>query len=209
MGKYHPHGDSAIYDAMVRMAQPFSMRVKLIDGREISARSMAIRRGDAVHRVRLVRRARCCWPISTRIRSPPAELRRERGEPRVSGEFPNLLINVPAASRSAWRRIFQRTTRPNHRRDPGAHRRAGSPARCIAAHVRADFRPVASSSARRHPQRLRAAARSSRGAHEFEELARPDVDHRHEIPYQVNKSTLIERIANWCAEAGRGHRRPA
>jgi len=32
MGKYHPHGDSAIYDAMVRMAQSFSMRVRLIDG---------------------------------------------------------------------------------------------------------------------------------------------------------------------------------
>ena len=32
MGKYHPHGDAAIYDAMVRMAQPFSMRVPLIDG---------------------------------------------------------------------------------------------------------------------------------------------------------------------------------
>ena len=32
MGKYHPHGDSAIYDAMVRMAQGFSMRVPLIDG---------------------------------------------------------------------------------------------------------------------------------------------------------------------------------
>ena len=32
MGNYHPHGDSAIYDSMVRMAQDFSMRVKLIDG---------------------------------------------------------------------------------------------------------------------------------------------------------------------------------
>ncbi len=32
MGKYHPHGDSAIYDAMVRMAQNWSMRVPLIDG---------------------------------------------------------------------------------------------------------------------------------------------------------------------------------
>ena len=32
MGKYHPHGDSAIYDAMVRMAQYFSMRVPLIEG---------------------------------------------------------------------------------------------------------------------------------------------------------------------------------
>ena len=32
MGKYHPHGDAAIYDAMVRLAQPFAMRVPLIDG---------------------------------------------------------------------------------------------------------------------------------------------------------------------------------
>ena len=32
MGKYHPHGDVAIYDALVRMAQPFSMSLKLLDG---------------------------------------------------------------------------------------------------------------------------------------------------------------------------------
>ncbi len=32
IGKYHPHGDSAFYDTMVRLAQPFSMRVPLIDG---------------------------------------------------------------------------------------------------------------------------------------------------------------------------------
>ena len=32
MGKYHPHGDAAIYESMVRMAQPFSMRLPLIDG---------------------------------------------------------------------------------------------------------------------------------------------------------------------------------
>ncbi|HEY2012689.1 MAG TPA: DNA gyrase subunit A [Bryobacteraceae bacterium] len=32
MGKYHPHGDSAIYDALVRMAQPFSLRYPLVDG---------------------------------------------------------------------------------------------------------------------------------------------------------------------------------
>ena len=32
MGKYHPHGDSAIYDSMVRMAQPFSMRYMMVDG---------------------------------------------------------------------------------------------------------------------------------------------------------------------------------
>ncbi len=32
LGKYHPHGDSAVYDAMVRMAQPFSMRYPMVDG---------------------------------------------------------------------------------------------------------------------------------------------------------------------------------
>ena len=32
IGKYHPHGDSSIYDALVRMAQPFSMRLPLVDG---------------------------------------------------------------------------------------------------------------------------------------------------------------------------------
>ena len=32
MGKYHPHGDSAIYNSMVRMAQDFSMRLELVDG---------------------------------------------------------------------------------------------------------------------------------------------------------------------------------
>ena len=32
LGKYHPHGDQSVYDAMVRMAQDFSMRMPLIDG---------------------------------------------------------------------------------------------------------------------------------------------------------------------------------
>src|SRR5256885_2951656 len=33
MGNYHPHGDSSIYDTLVRMAQPWSMRYPLVDGR--------------------------------------------------------------------------------------------------------------------------------------------------------------------------------
>lgn len=32
IGKYHPHGDASVYDAMVRLAQPFSMRITLVDG---------------------------------------------------------------------------------------------------------------------------------------------------------------------------------
>src|SRR5688572_31929536 len=44
MGQYHPHGDQSIYDALVRMAQDFAMRVMLVDGRGISAPWTAIRR---------------------------------------------------------------------------------------------------------------------------------------------------------------------
>ena len=35
MGKFHPHGDAAIYDSMVRMAQDFALRYPLVDGQEI------------------------------------------------------------------------------------------------------------------------------------------------------------------------------
>ena len=41
MGKYHPHGDSAIYDALVRMAQPFSMSVPLV-GNGLGLREWAV-----------------------------------------------------------------------------------------------------------------------------------------------------------------------
>jgi len=44
IGKYHPHGDSAVYDTIVRMAQDFSLRYPLIDGQGISAPWTAIRR---------------------------------------------------------------------------------------------------------------------------------------------------------------------
>ena len=32
LGKYHPHGDSSVYDAMVRLAQPFAMRYPMVNG---------------------------------------------------------------------------------------------------------------------------------------------------------------------------------
>ena len=51
MGKYHPHGNLAIYDALVRMAQSFSMRVPLIDGQgNFGSVDGDIAGGDALHR---------------------------------------------------------------------------------------------------------------------------------------------------------------
>ena len=52
MGNYHPHGDSAIYDALVRMAQPWSMRYPLVDGQgNFGSPGNDPAAGDAVHRV--------------------------------------------------------------------------------------------------------------------------------------------------------------
>lgn len=55
LGKYHPHGDSACYEAMVLMAQPFSYRYPLVDGQGTGARrTIEIVRGNALHRIPVV-----------------------------------------------------------------------------------------------------------------------------------------------------------
>ena len=48
IGKYHPHGDQAAYDTMVRMAQDFSLRYTLVDGQGNFGRSTAIQRRRCV-----------------------------------------------------------------------------------------------------------------------------------------------------------------
>ena len=44
MGRLHPHGDGAIYDALVRMAQPWSMRLPMVDGHGNFGRPATTRR---------------------------------------------------------------------------------------------------------------------------------------------------------------------
>jgi DNA gyrase subunit A len=65
IGKYHAHGDSAVYDTIVRMAQPFSMRYMLVDGQgnfgSVDGDSPAVRRQNR----QLCRRAsRTCWSMA-------------------------------------------------------------------------------------------------------------------------------------------------
>lgn len=50
LGKYHPHGDTAVYDSMVRMAQDFSLRYLLVDGQELRIGRRRLRRGHEIHR---------------------------------------------------------------------------------------------------------------------------------------------------------------
>ncbi len=96
MGKYHPHGDAAIYDAMVRMAQPFSMRVPLIDGQG----NFGSVDGDnpAAMRYTEVRLARAASLLLDDIDQDTVDFQpnydETEKEPKVlPARFPNLLVN--------------------------------------------------------------------------------------------------------------------
>ena len=97
MGKYHPHGDQAIYDALVRMAQDFSMRLPLIDGQgnfgSVDGDPPAAMRYTEA---RLGQAARWrCSRTSTRTRSISRRtMTATSSEPVVlPARFPNLLVN--------------------------------------------------------------------------------------------------------------------
>ena len=114
MGKYHPHGDSAIYDTLVRMAQDFSMRYPLVDGqgnfgsidddpaaamRYTEARLTRLAHGDAAR------------PRPGHGRLRPQLRRQPPGAARPAGALPEpARQRLPRASRSAWRRTSRRTT---------------------------------------------------------------------------------------------------
>ena len=96
MGKYHPHGDSAIYDAMVRMAQGFSMRVPLVDGQG----NFGSMDGDppAAMRYTEVRLAKAAAALLEGIDEDTVDFSpnydESANEPRVlPAAFPNLLVN--------------------------------------------------------------------------------------------------------------------
>ncbi len=96
MGKYHPHGDQSIYDALVRMAQDFSMRVPLIDGQG----NFGSVDGDSPAQMRYteVRRAKIAHQLSEDIDQDTVEWKdnydSSEKEPVVlPARFPNLLVN--------------------------------------------------------------------------------------------------------------------
>ncbi len=96
MGKYHPHGDQAIYDAMVRMAQGFAMRLPLIDGQG----NFGSVDGDppAAMRYTEVRMARTAHALLEDIDKDTVDFQPNYDdsarEPTVlPAQFPNLLVN--------------------------------------------------------------------------------------------------------------------
>ena len=97
MGTYHPHGDSAIYEALARMVQEFSLRHPLIDGHG-SFGGRGPDDGAAAMRYtecRLAPLALELWPTSTRRPSTwwPTTTARAQEPVVLPGRFPNLLVN--------------------------------------------------------------------------------------------------------------------
>lgn len=96
MGKYHPHGDSAIYDTMVRLAQDFSLRIPLIDGQG----NFGSMDGDeaAAPRYTEARLTQCAHELLEDIDSDTVDFQPNYDdtlkEPLVlPAKFPNLLVN--------------------------------------------------------------------------------------------------------------------
>jgi DNA gyrase subunit A len=96
IGKYHPHGDQSIYDAMVRMAQEFSMRVPLIDGQG----NFGSVDGDppAAYRYTEARLTRSAMEVLGDIDKDTVDFQpnydNTEKEPSVlPAKFPNLLVN--------------------------------------------------------------------------------------------------------------------
>src|SRR5512138_3949941 len=96
MGKYHPHGDVALYDALVRLAQDFAMRYPLVDGQgnfgSIDGDGAAAYRYTEARLTRLAGELLADIEKETVDFSPNFDGRLE--EPRVMpAAFPNLLVN--------------------------------------------------------------------------------------------------------------------
>ena len=96
IGKYHPHGDSAVYDALVRMAQPWSMRHVLVDGQgnfgSVDGDSPAAMRYTEARMSRLAGELLADIDKNTVDFAPNYD--ESLSEPKVlPAKFPNLLVN--------------------------------------------------------------------------------------------------------------------
>ncbi|WP_245586650.1 DNA gyrase subunit A [Pleomorphomonas oryzae] len=96
IGKYHPHGDSSIYDALVRMAQPFSMRLPLVDGQG----NFGSVDGDSAAAMRYteVRLERVAQALTDDLDKDTVDFNpnydgSEREPSVLPARFPNLLVN--------------------------------------------------------------------------------------------------------------------
>ncbi|HYS46924.1 MAG TPA: DNA gyrase subunit A, partial [Rhizomicrobium sp.] len=210
IGKYHPHGDQSIYDALVRMAQDFSMRAPLIDGQG----NFGSVDGDppAAMRYTEVRRAKIAHALTEDIDKETVEFRdnydgTEREPSVLPSRFPNLLVNG-----SSGIAVGMATNIPPHNLteiinaclalldDPSL------PLAALMQHVPGPDFPTGGII--NGAQEIATAYRTGRGRLSvrarvsIEEVGKGDRQAIivTELPFQVNKARLIERIAQLVRE---------
>lgn len=205
IGKYHPHGDQSIYDALVRMAQSFSMRLPLLDGQG----NFGSVDGDpaAAMRYTEVRMAKSAHSLLADIEKDTVNFQdnydnSEREPTVLPARFPNLLVN--GANGIA---VGMATNIPPH----NLGELIDATLKLIEAPATTDeeiceivpgpdFPTGGQILGRRGSHSAGMTGRGSvimRGRTEIEEIRKD----RHaiivtEIPYQVNKTTMIEKIAD-------------
>lgn len=210
IGKYHPHGDTAVYDTIVRMAQPFSMRYMLVDGQG----NFGSVDGDmpAAMRYTEVRMARIAHEILADLDKETVDFIENydgtESEPAVMPtRIPNLLVNG-----SSGIAVGMATNIPPHNLgeivsatlalidDPAIETAA------LMEHVPGPDFPTAGII--NGAQGIYAAYRTGRGrVHIRARTGVETIDKRGreaiivtELPYQVNKARLIEKIADLVRE---------
>ncbi|MFZ5467081.1 MAG: DNA gyrase subunit A [Pseudomonadota bacterium] len=210
IGKYHPHGDTAVYDTIVRMAQPFSMRYVLVDGQG----NFGSIDGDAPAAMRYteVRQARIAHELQADIDKDTVDfVPNYDGSEREPAVFPtrvpNLLVNG-----SAGIAVGMATNIPPHNLGEVIDA-------CLALVDDADVEDARLLELVPGPDfptagiifggaGIREAYLTGRGRIQVRARAHVEEDERTgrqtiivtELPYQVNKARLIERIAELVKE---------
>ena len=210
LGKYHPHGDSSVYDAMVRLAQPWSLRHLLIDGQG----NFGSVDGDSAAAMRYteVRMHRLAEELLADIEKDTVDFSANYDdtivEPTVlPAKFPNLLVNG-----SSGIAVGMTTNIPPHNLgeviDVTLHL-IDNPTATVAELMKfipgPDFPTAGFISGREGIYR---AYETGRGAITMRARTEVEVNKKNdresiivtEIPYQVNKSRLIEKIAELVRE---------
>ena len=204
MGKYHPHGDNAIYDSMVRMAQEFSMRLELIDGQG----NFGSLDGDppAAMRYTEARLAKISEKIVTDLEKETVSFQANYDdstkEPTVlPAQYPNLLVNgasgiaVGMATNIAPHNLIEVINATLHCLD--------NPQANIEELNKFIFGPDFPTGGKIIGQKgILEAFNTGRGACILRSKTSIEIFKKdreaiivHEVPYQVNKAKLIEKIA--------------
>jgi len=205
IGKYHPHGDSAVYDAIVRMAQDFSMRYPLVDGQG----NFGSVDGDpaAAMRYTEIRMARIAGELLADIDKETVEFSPNYDEtlqePRVMpARLPNLLLNG-----SSGIAVGMTTNIPPHNLKELADavvvliENPAITVQGLMEHLPGPDFPTAGFIHGKGA--IREAYETGKGVLQVRARATTEVDKKSgrssiivtEIPYQVNKARLLERIA--------------